>query len=187
MANILWAILSLPVVTMPAATAGLFAFMSARARGKHPNFFHVFFEGMRLHWYKASLIALLDVLLGALIVFNTLILAQMDVNGDPLAFLARSVTLFTALALLLINIYAWHLLILMEQLTVRQIVSSSARLVLAYPLWSGSVLVAAFVPLLISLLLPQGIFVIATVSLVVWIICRGTWQIIRQHLTGESE
>lgn len=186
LANIVWAILSIPLVTLPAVTAGLFAFLSARARGEQPNFFQTFFEGIRQHWRKATLLALIDVCVGGMIGANTLILSHMNVSTDPIAFLSRSVTLFAALALLLINLYAWHLMVLLENLTVRQIMTSSVKLVFTHPLWSLGILIAASLPFLISFLLPQGIFVIATASIVTWIICKGTWIIIRQHLVPVS-
>lgn len=185
LANILWAILSLPVITLPAATAGLFAYMSERARGRQPDVVSTFFGAARRHWRKATVLACLDLLVGGLVVLNGLIFARMDFTTDPLAFLARSVTLFVALALLLINLYSWALLVLLETMSLRRLIRSAAALVFAHPFWSIGVLTAAALPVLISLLLPQGIFVIATASLCAWIICAGTWRVIREHLAPE--
>ncbi|MBL8131628.1 MAG: YesL family protein [Anaerolineae bacterium] len=185
LANILWAILSLPVVTLPAATAGLFAYMSARARGQQPDVVSTFFGAFRRHWRKATLLACLDLLVGGLVVLNGLIFARMDFTADLLAVLARSVTLFVALALLLINLYAWSLLVLLETMSVRRLISSAAALVFSHPFWSMGVLAAAALPVAFSLLLPQGIFVIATASLCAWIVCAGTWRVIRVHLAPE--
>ncbi len=183
LANILWAILSIPLITMPAATAGLFNYMSARVRGLQPDFFRVFFEGIRLHWRKATVIGLIDVLVGGLIVLNTSIFPYMDVQSDPIAFLSRSVTIFAALALLLINLYAWSLMVLLQSLTIRQILVNAAVLVVTHPLWSIVVLIASALPVVISLFLPRGIFVIVTASACALITCMGTWRVIRQHLT----
>ena len=68
--NLIWALLSLPLVTLPAATAGLFAYMSGRARGVPGELFSVFLGAMRRLWLKATLLVGLDVALGALIVLN---------------------------------------------------------------------------------------------------------------------
>ncbi len=187
LANILWAILSIPLITLPAATAGLFNYMSARVRGLQPDFFRTFFEGIRLYWRKATLIGLIDGVIGGLIVVNTLIFPFMNLSADPLAFLSRSVTIFAALALMLINLYAWSLLVLLETLTVRQILANAAMLVVTHPIWSFLVLIAAALPVVISLFLPQGIFVIATASVCSLIICMGTWRVIRQHLTPDQQ
>ncbi|MBK8027489.1 MAG: YesL family protein [Chloroflexi bacterium] len=185
LANVLWAILSIPLVTLPAATAGLFAFMSERARGRQPDFFRTFMGGMRQHWRKATLLALIDLGVGGLVVANALILPSMDLGADPIAFLARSVTFFVALAALLINLYAWTLLVLLDSLTLRQILASSASLAFAHPVWSMIVLIVTALPVIISLFLPQGIFVLATVSASTLIACAGTWRAIRQHLSPE--
>ena len=186
LANIVWAILSIPVITLPAATAGLFTFMSARARGQQPDFFRTFFEGVMLHWRKATLIAALDVVIGVVIALNLAILPRMEVNTDPIAFLSRSVTVFAVLALLLINLYAWSLMPVLEKLSAWQLITASARLVFTHPLWSLGVLIVAAIPVIFSLLLPQGILVIATASTCALIICKGTWHVIRQHLSPVS-
>ncbi len=183
LANILWAILSIPLITMPAATAGLFNYMSARVRGLQPDFFRVFFEGMRLYWRKATVIGLIDALVGGLVILNVSIFPYMDFRADPIAFLSRSVTIFAALALLLINLYAWSLMVILPALTIRQILVNAAMFVFTHPLWSIVVLIAAVLPVVISLFLPRGMFVIATASACVLIVCMGTWRVIRQHLT----
>jgi uncharacterized membrane protein YesL len=182
LANILWAIVSIPLVTLPAATAGLFAVMSKQARGEPVELFHEFFDAMRRLWLKATLLALLDMLVGGLVGFNFLILPQMNIS-DPLVLAARSVTLFGGLALLLLNLYAWVLLVTLD-LSLKALIMSSCQLVFAYPLWSLGVLIAAMMPVLISLLLPQAIFVIATLSSVVLVINWGTWRVIRRHLAS---
>ena len=48
------------------------------------------------------------------------------------------------------------------------------------------VLIAAVIPVLFSLLLPQAIFLIATVSGFPLIINWGTWRVIRRHLTPDE-
>src|SRR5215831_5055006 len=70
LANLLWIFLSLPVVTMPAATAGLFAATSPWARGKPGELFRDFSDGMRQCWRKSTLIVLGDLLLSSLVLIN---------------------------------------------------------------------------------------------------------------------
>ncbi|MEO8393584.1 MAG: DUF624 domain-containing protein [Chloroflexota bacterium] len=43
LANLFWVLLSIPIVTLPIATAGLFATMSFWVRGKSPEVFRNFF------------------------------------------------------------------------------------------------------------------------------------------------
>jgi hypothetical protein len=57
------------------------------------------------------------------------------------------------------------------------------QLVFAYPLWSVGVLLAACVPVVISLLLPMGVFMLATAAATALIITAGTWRVMRRHLS----
>jgi uncharacterized membrane protein YesL len=182
--NLLWCILSLPIVTLPAATAGLFAVMSQKARGQQPEVFQVFFHAMRRLWLPATVIFLVDMAAGGLIVVNLTIFPMMNITSNPLAFLSWSVTLFVALLLALVNLYLWSLLVLVDG-TLRQITTTACQIAFTFPLWSAGILVLAIVPILVSLLLPQAFFVLVTFSLVAYIINRGTWQIIRRFLSPE--
>src|ERR1700759_2432841 len=111
--NLLWSLLAIPVITVPVATAGVFAVMSQRVRGKQTPFFEVFFGAMRHLWFKASVIGLLDLIVGAFLAMNILIFQRMPAL-DLVGLLARSVTLFAGLALLLTNLYIWPLLVMSE-------------------------------------------------------------------------
>jgi hypothetical protein len=185
LANLIWCILAVLVIPLPAATAGLFSVMSLRVRGKQPELFQEFFGAMRRLWLKAYAIALIDLLVGGLVVLNLYILPMMDMS-NPLAFLARSMTIFVGVALLLFNMYAWSLMVVVEDMTLKQIILASFKLVFAYPFWSIGVLIAAIVPLIISLLLPQIVLVLVTFSVMAFIIAWGTWRIIRRHLPEED-
>ena len=183
--NLLWAVFSLPLVTLPAATAGLFAVISKRARGEPVELFSEFFGAARRLWRKATALALIDLLAGGFLALNLSILARMD-GGDPLAFVARSLTLFAGTALLFINLYAWSLLVVVD-LPIRALVVAAARLAFSYPLWSLGVLAGALIPVGVSLLLPMGVFLLATASACVWIITAGTWRVMQKHVVVSEE
>lgn len=185
LSNIVWFIVSIPLVTMPAATVGLFAYLSARVRGRQPDFFRTYFGAVRHHWRKAMVIGVIDFVIGGLIVLNLSIFPRMDMTADPFAFVARSVTVFVAAAALMLNLYVWSLMVLLEDASLKTLVENAAALVFTHPLWSVSVLIASTLPTLISLLLPQGIFALVTVSLTVLIATMGTWRVIRQHLDAD--
>jgi uncharacterized membrane protein YesL len=181
LANLLWAILSIPLVTMPAATAGLFAVMSRQVQGKKPELFQVFFSAMREYWRKALTIVVIDLILACLIIANIQIFSIMG-SMDPIAFLSRSITLFAALFALVTNLYAWSLLVVID-VPLRELLVLAVKLVFAYPLQSFGILIAAIIPVIISLLLPQGMFALFTGSVTVYIITWGTWRVIRKHIT----
>lgn len=180
LANLLWAVLSIPLVTMPAATAGLFAVMSARARGKQPDLFPTFLGGMKRLWLKATLLMGINLAAGALVAVNLIVLPQIG-GRDPIAYLSGSATLFGGLALLLVNLYAWPLLGLTD-VPFKRLLTYAAAMAFAHPLWSLGVLLLTILPVAVSLLLPQGIFLIATASACALIACAGTWRVIRRRL-----
>lgn len=186
MVNILWALLCIPLVTIPAATAGLFAYMSRRTRGHQVDVFSAFFGGMRAHWLPATLIGVVDFVVGGLVVLNTSIFAHMDMTGDPLAFLSRSVTLFAAFALVMVNLYAWPLLVLLDGLSAKQVLLSSVRLIAVHPLPSSAWSLAVVFTVVVALFLPRGFIALVTASVCAWIACVGTWPVIQAHLSAEQ-
>lgn len=185
LSNIVWFIVSIPLVTMPAATVGLFAYLSARARGRQPDFFRTYFGAVRQHWRKATILGVIDVVIGGLVILNLSIFPRMDMTADLFAFVARSMTIFVAAAALMLNLYVWSLMVLLEDASLKKLVENAAALFFTHPLWSLGVLIASALPTLISLLLPQGIFALATISLTVLIATMGTWRVIRQHLDAD--
>src|SRR5687768_1907356 len=67
LANFLWVIFSLPIITMPAATAALFAVMLDMVRGRSPEPLGDFLAAFRRHWRQSTALALLNLALTALI------------------------------------------------------------------------------------------------------------------------
>ena len=114
LANLLWSMFLIPVITIPAATAGLFSVMSKRVRGQQHELFQEFFGAMRRLWQKATVVALVDLLLGGLLVINLSIFPMMSAT-DVLGIISRSVTLFVGLMAVLVNVYLWSLMVVFER------------------------------------------------------------------------
>jgi len=184
LANLFWVLLSLPVVTMPAATAGLFATTSPWARGKTGELFHDFFEGMRQCWRKSTLVVLGDLALGGLVLVNLSIFRLMDLP-QPLILLSQGVTLFVGLAMLLVNLYLWPLMVLFD-LPVSALLSASLHMAFTYPWRSFLLLVAALVPVLFGLVLPAAIVIMVSFSACSLFINWGAWQVIRRYVAAEE-
>ncbi len=182
--NMLWCLLAVPLITLPAATAGLFAVLSLRVRGKQPEVFREFFGAMRRLWLKATLIVLMDGAITGLVIANLLIVSLMD-TGNVLGLLARSVSIFVGLALLLVNLYLWPLLVMFD-LPLKRLVDWSVKLALAYPLWSLGVMLGGILPFAIGLLLPQFIWLVIVFACAVLIVNLGTWRVIRLHLSDDE-
>jgi uncharacterized membrane protein YesL len=162
MVNLLWVFCAIPLVTLPAATAGLFAVTARMSQGEAPNVFSTFFGAMRTHWKASTGIALLNIGVLLLIVVNLSIFPMMS-GFNPMAVLSRSVTLFAALLLIMVNGYAWPLLVTRE-LALRPLLTMAFNMVFAYPLHSIGVMLALCLPLGISLFLPAAALVLITFS-----------------------
>jgi uncharacterized membrane protein YesL len=185
LANLLWALLVIPVVTIPAATAGIFAVMTKRVRHKPSQLFDEFFSTMRRVWLKATIIGVIDAAIGGLLVLNMWIFQQMGAL-DVIGMLARSVSLFVGLILVLTNLYVWPLLVSSE-MDLRQVIDTAIKLAAAYPLRSLGVLIGAVIPIVITIfLLPRGAFFFVTISTCVMIVVMGTWPVIRQHVPEDA-
>lgn len=177
MANLLWVICSLPLLTMPAATAALFSVLAPWARGKPADSpLMVFFDAMRRHWRASSLLALLDLGLGGLCALNLLILTQAE--PAPLVLLSLGLTLLVSALLISVNVYAWPLMVTRE-LPTRTLLRGALRLALAHPGWALFTALLATLPLAASLFLPLAFLLFTTVAAPALIINWGAWRVIR--------
>ncbi len=183
--NLFWVLLSLPLITLPLATAGLFAVLAPWGRGKPSEVFRDFFGGIKDHWRGAMVIGVIDLLGGGLIALNVYIFRMMD-SSHPLALVSQSVTLFAALVLLMVNLYAWPLLVTFEMST-RELLETALKLVFMHPAASfGILLVIVAILLVSSLLLPQMFLLLASVSACALVISWGTWRVIRRHIEADE-
>lgn len=186
--NLLWVVFSLPIITLPAATAGLFAVMSGYGRGTRREVFQTFFGAMRRHWLTSGIIVALDLAIGLLLYFNLTIFSMMDMS-NPLAVLSRSVTIFAGVLLILVNLYLWPLLVLELFETPREIrglLKAAIKLVMVKPFWSIGIAVAALFPVMLSAILPMAVLILFVAALTAYIICWGTWRVIRPQLSPDE-
>lgn len=184
LANLMWAVLSIPVITLPAATAGLFNTMSLWVRGKSPNLFMDFPDGMRRCWRNSTLLTLLDVLVVGLLVLNFSLFPVMDMQ-NPLAFLSRSVTLFVGLTLALVNLYAWPLMVLFD-LSLPRLLAVALKMAVEHLLISIGLLLLVLLPVVVSLWLPAAALLFVTFSWSIFIWNWGAWRIIRRYVAEED-
>ena len=180
MANLLWVLLSIPLVTLPAATAGLFATMSLWAQGKPTEVFQDFFRGAWQHWRKASLVVVFDILLGGLVILNFALFRLMNIS-QPVLLLSQSITLFVAVTLIMVNLYLWPLMVSFEDFSLRRLVDTSLRLVFIHPAWSLAMLVLAIIPFALSIFLPAAALVLVSFSTFALMVSWAAWRVIRHY------
>lgn len=183
LANIMWVLLAVLVLPMPAATAGLFNALTPVARDRSTALFRDFFSGMRQYWWKSTLIVLADIVLGGLVVLNFRIIGQ---PGFPqvLSWAVGSVTLFVGLALALTNMYLWALLVQFD-LSFRALWRTAFQMALAHPWWSLLVLALAVMPPLLATTLPAFFTLLFTFSSTALVVLLGTWRVIGRYVTED--
>lgn len=180
LANLLWVVLALPLITLPAATAGLFATMSKWTRGTRPSVIPDFFSAMNRYWLKASVLALLDVLAVGFLLLNLSIIGTMD-SGSPMTLISGGAVIFFGLLLALTNLYVWPLLVSTD-LPLWQLIRTAYSLALAYPLQSVLMLALAVLPVAVCLLLPRAFLLFGAFSGATFIMTWGTWRVVDHHL-----
>ncbi len=184
LANLLWVLLALPIITIPLATAGLFATLAPWGRGKPSEVFRDFFSGIREHWRQAMLIGVIDLLLGGLIAVNFSIFRLMNMS-QPVALLSQSINVFVGLVLVTVNLYIWPMLVTFE-LPLRDLLETAVKLVFAHPPASIGMLLVTLAILLGSTLLPAMFLLLASFSTCTLFISWGVWRVVRGHIAQDE-
>ena len=176
LANLLWIVVSLPLVTCPIATVGLFGVIGPLARGQMPELLPSFFSSIRQHWVSAMLLALVD------LIFLAGIALYLSVLGG----LPIELVLVIGLAAMIVNLYVFPLLTTFE-LPFSTTIIMSVRLALGHLFWSLMVTIASLFPYVVSLVFP-AFLMIGAFSSSVLIASWGTWQVMKRYSTEhESE
>jgi uncharacterized membrane protein YesL len=179
LANLLWILLSAPVVTLPAATAGLFAAMAPWSRGQTSNLLTDFFGAMRRHWRTSIVVVVLDLVIAGIVYVDFMFLTSTDTLW---AWLALIVVVLAAEVALMANLYLWPLLVTAEELALRTLLATSVRLALGRPLRSVFLTIVALVPFALAWVQPF-LLMVMTFSTCALLINWGTGRVILQHLT----
>ena len=150
------------------------------SQGEAPNVYSTFFGAMRAHWRASTGLVLLNIGVLLLIAVNLSIFPMMS-GFNPMAILSRSVTFFVALLLIMVNGYAWPLLVTRE-LALRPLLTLAFNMVFATPLHSIGVLLALCLPLGISAFLPAAALVLITFSCAAYAINAVAGRAMRRAL-----
>lgn len=183
-ANFAWVVLSLTIIGTPFGTAGLFAVMTKYVRGLQPEFSRVFVGTIRDHWRKILWIALLDVLVGGLLFINYSIFQVMAMD-NIMAVLSGTMTVCVTVVLIMVNIYVWTCLSLLD-ISVRNLIKLSLILGLTYPFTSLAITILAILPFVANLFMPVAFLLFATISTSAYIGTRGAWYVLNKHFSEEE-
>lgn len=178
--SLLWVILSLPIITLPAATAGLFAVHTDWVRGQENEALQRFFSAMLRYAWKATLIGVGSALGLGLVAANLTILPDMELPFVLFAFLV-GISVFVGGLILVANLYLWVLLPTFD-LPLSNLVRTALQLSFQHIIWSIGVLLVVGMVVLASLwFLPAGVIVLVLPSSLAWMISWGSWRVIRAY------
>ena len=182
-ANILWLLLSLPILTWPAATAGLFNLVRRVVQEEldaspHDANLGDFWNGFRQYWLRSSVLSAID-LTGVGVIAVALIFYGSRTQ-EPLRWLVGPIGL-VGLAWLTAQLYVYPLLLQRPGSRPWQIMREALFVALGYPLSSLSLLVTVLVLLVAAVALAgpilfvffSAIAMLQTVALRQIVIQRG--------------
>ncbi|MEQ8674863.1 MAG: DUF624 domain-containing protein [Aggregatilineales bacterium] len=184
LANMLWIMLCLLVITIPLAFVGLLATMFHWMDDRNTRVFTIFFSAIRQTWQKAYAVALMDILIVSFLYFNLLIIQAMD-SSDILVFLSRGVTLITLVIFLMVNVYIWVLVAIWD-VPLKQILKFSIQLVFAQPIWSFVTCLGFIATFVFSTILPSAAFIICVGAIAAYVACRGTWFVVTKYVPADQ-
>lgn len=178
--NVLYVACSALIITLPAATAGLFAVCTDWMRGKDSEALAGFFGGMRDHWQKATIIGLLDAVLYGLAINNLAVLLQMGLP-EMILFTSLSITLLVGLVIAAANLYIWPLLV-MYDLPLGDLLRISIKLAIAHFGQTMLLLALTLLALVAGLrLLPAMLSILFVFAGCICLVSWRSWHIIQRY------
>jgi uncharacterized membrane protein YesL len=180
--NVIWFIVSLPIITLIPATAALF-YATNRLAHHRSSGWHIFFEGFRLYLWRSWLWGLLNILIIAILVSNFLFYSR---SGENWTVWARALVILVSAFWGALQIYTLPLLIEQEKPDLRLALRNSLVIFLKRPLRTlGMVLLIGILAVGTTLIIqPAWIFI--TGSLCAFLANQATISAIAA-ITGKSE
>ena len=180
--NILWVGLSLPLITLPPATGGLYYVTNRIAHGYAVRV-RTFFEGFRQYFVKSWQLALANLLVLAVTWANLVFYGQLD---SPWLRYLRILLLYLLAFWLAMQMYTFPLLLEQEDKRLKLVLRNAAFLVLADPVFTVilAVLLLVAVALSAALTLP---LILMTSSFVSLVANRAVLALLTKHGAAEEE
>lgn len=159
--NVVWFVVSLPIVTAPPAAGALIYATNRIANGK-PAGISVFFEGFRLHFWRSWAWGLVNIVVAVVLVSNYLFYGQLD---ESLSIWARGFVLTLAFLWVAVQMYTFPLMLEQEKPRLRTALRNSLVVMLKRPFYSMGIALVIIVVVVVSSLfiLPLWGFVTASV------------------------
>jgi uncharacterized membrane protein YesL len=148
-ADVLWFVLSLPVITAPAAWAGLIK-MSRQAYTQPTADLHDFWEGFRENLGRGAVVAVANLLFIGVNIVNLVVYQE---QNTPIAMALRGVWLLALVAWAAVQMYLWPLLYELQQPSLLGALRNAAVMALLNPLFTLTLLAGVALVAVISTVL----------------------------------
>jgi hypothetical protein len=168
--NVLWFVLTLPLVTAPPAAAGLY-YVTNRLAHRRTASWRTFFEGFRLHFWLGWRWALTNFLTLVVLSGNFWFYGRM---GAGWSTWVQGFLLGLAILWGLLQVYTFPLLLEQEDCRILTALRNSAVLFIKYPVISLELALSVMLLLVVSTLFLQPSWLLATASLCAYLANRGT-------------
>ncbi len=177
--NLLWFILSLPVITLPPALMGMIYVTNRVARGESIRA-GMFLDGFRRYFLAGWLFALTNLVAGGFIVFSIQFYGRFE---GTLTSMVRLLWLYILVAWILVQLYALPLLVEQKEPRVSLALRNGTLLVARNPVFAIllALVVALEVSLCVALAVPVALLVAAMVGL---LLNRAVLALLGKRLPG---
>ncbi len=180
--NVLWIIVSLPIVTIIPATAALLYATNRIAHGQ-PAGVSTFIEGLRKWFWRSYLWGGLNLLVAAVLVSNLIFYTRLHESWTAVA---TAVVIFLIVVWLLLQISTFPLMLEQEQPSLRLALRNSYVIVLKRPLRTlGYVLLIALIAALTTFVIQPAWFFI-TASVCAYLANRATLSAVRAVTSNQQ-
>lgn len=188
MANILWLLLSLPIVTWPAATAGLFTLVGRLVHEElddapHETTMGDFWDGVRTQWKRGSVFTLID-LAGAAVIAVALVFYGGSAS-EPARWLVGPIGLI-GLLWLGAQMYAYPLLMHRPDMHPLAVLRGALLMAFGHPAPTLSLLVTSLVLLVAAVVLAGPILLVFFSAMAVLQTVALRQFLVRQAAIGEE-
>lgn len=182
MANMLWALFTIPLLTAPPAAAGLY-YVTNQLAHDQPVTWRTFFEGFRQYFWLSWRWALFNLLILAILLSNVVFYTEME--GD-IFFWVRAIFIALMLIWLLIQTYTFPLLIEQTEARILLALRNSVGLFAFNPKYAVGIAVAILLFAYLTTVFVWPAWLLFTAGLSAYLANRTTGYIVRQILASQK-
>ena len=180
--SLLWALFSLPVITMGAASAALYCSVSKNIRRDRGKLWKTFFDSFKENFKRSTLLWLTELTITAVLITDAIVFRNMYRNGEPLGGIYWVILVFICIDV------TWMIYLTAYSArfngSIKEVLKFSLVLMALHPIRSLEVFVPALGGMIVALILP-GLSIILP-SAVLWACSFAVERVFVMHMRKED-